>query len=319
MKRSAITLVAACLGLGGCLDPLVDDDVPLQGLVLPAGSPVANAHDTPEIDSQIAQYDGVDGEIPLLSGFANGQPIRYWNFGATPTIAAPIFVVVDSDGQQIAHNTVVETIPGDQGYSPYWAVFTVEITDLYDGEIMPSIAAIREAETMGLVKTPVRQDFAVNCPAVANGVSLDVGTGTPEPPHAWFYWQGQRVQYYNFGLMPLDQGVVVPETPMYVLRREGEEPLSEPTRGIDITGDGDTNDTNNLFTTTPADEAFTPLCRTVNVAVPNSYASIDTSGDQNVADYQTATDVFNPNPVPGNVVAFEETEQLWNCPQQVSP
>jgi len=324
MSSSRIVLLAACFALSGCLDPLVDDDVPPQGLVLPAGTAVPNAHDDPEIDNQIAANDGVDGEVKLLSGFAHGQTVRYWNFGPTPSIAAPIFVLIDGDGNFVDHNTVVETIPGDQGYSPYWAVFTVQVTDQYNGELLTSIAAIREAEELGLVHPPVRQDFAVNCPAVANGVTLDIGTGTPKEPDKWFYWQGQRIKYYDLGLMPLDQGVIVPDVPVYVLRREGGEPLSEPRRGIDITGDGDTVDTNDLFTNEPFEinpttNALSPLCRTVYVAVPSTYGSIDTSGDESVADFRTATDVFNPDPVPGNVIAFEETNELWNCAQQPTP
>lgn len=324
MRRPATaSLVAACVGLAGCLGPLVDDDVPPLGLILPAGTQVESAHDDPEVDRQIADNDGVDGVVALRSAFANGQPVRYWSFGTVPAIAAPIFVLVRPDGngemQMLPHNTIVDTIPGDSGYSPYWAVWTVEVTEHYNDEILPSVAAIQEAQQLGLVKAPVRQEFAVNCPGVATDVTLDVGTGTPMAPTKRFYWKGKTVRYYDFGPMPLDSGVLVPEQPIYVLRREGSEPLSEPRRGVDITGDGDIADTNDLFSYAADHVDATPLCRTVQVAVPATYGSIDTSGDENVADFMAATDLFNPDPVPGNVVAYEVTDELWNCPQQVAP
>lgn len=316
MRGAHIVVVVLGIAVCGCLDPLVDDEVPPRGLVLPAGSTVDSAYDDSAVAQQIADNDGVDGEVPLLSGFVDGQPVHYWDFGSAPTIVAPIWVIVDSDGNPIDHNVVVDTIPGDSGYSPYWVVFTVKITDAYAGQIMPSIAAIREAEQLGLVEAPERQDKAVNCPTVAPDVALDVGTGTPEPASHWFYWQGRRVLYYDFGFIPLEQGVSVPDVPVYVLRREGSEPLSEPVRGVDITGDGDTNDTNNLFSYAAASDGYSPLCRTVDVAVPSAYSSIDTSGDESVAEFMNATDVFDSGPVAGNVVAIETTDTLWNCPQQ---
>lgn len=317
MSRARIAAVVLGVALAGCLDPLVDDDVPPQGLVLPAGSTVDSALDDDRIAQQIADNDGVDGVVPLLSGFADGQLVHFWDFGPAPSIAAPIWVIVDADGNFVNHNVVVDTIPGDAGYSPYWVVFTVQITDQYAGEIMPSIAAIREAERLGLVNAPERQELSVNCPTVGSDVSLDVGTGMPpQPPIKRFYWQGKKVPYYDFGLMPVEQGVVVPEVPVYVLRREGSEPLSEPVRGVDITGDADINDTNNLFSYPASHANYSPLCRTVDVAVPATYSSIDTTGDETMADFMTAADVFNPAPVAGNVVAFEVTDQLWNCPQQ---
>lgn len=313
-------LFAALVALSGCLDPLVDDDVPPRGLVLPAGAEVPDAHDDPQIDAQIADYDGVDAEVPLLAGFSGGAPVSYWDFGPAPEFAAPIFVLVRKDGDDItfvSHNTVIDSIPGDPGYSPYWAVWLVEVTDRYDGEILPSLAAIQEAEELGLVLPPVQQQFSVNCPAVAKGVTLEVGNGQPAlPPPSRFYWNGKTVRYYDFGIMPLVDGALTPDQRMYLVRREGGEPLSEPVRGVDLTGDGDIKDTNNIFESTTDDEAWTPLCRTVSVAVPSGYASIDTAMDQTTADYRAATDLFDPDPITGRVVAFEVTEDLRNCPHQ---
>lgn len=320
----AVLAATASLLVGGaCLDPMVGDEVPALGLVLPAGSEVPDAHDDPIVDGQIATHDGVDGLIPLLSGFAAGTEVAYWDFGPTPSFAAPVFMVVrrteGGDLEAVDHHTIVDTIPGDARYSPYWAVWLVEVTDSYAGEIIPSVAAIQEAEELGLVLAPDPQPFAVNCPAVATGVTLQVDDDTALEPPQRFYWEGRTVRYYDFGQMPLDGGVFAIEAPMYILRREGGEPLSEPVRGVDMTGDGDIKDSNNLFVTAPSDSEFTPLCRIVEVVVPGDYQSIDTSGDQAVADFRATDDIFDPEPVVGNVVSYTATETLFNCPQQQSP
>jgi hypothetical protein len=215
--------IAGLLAAGACLDPLVSDEVAPLGLVLPAGSEVPDAHDDPIVDGQIAEHDGVDAVIPLLAAFADGAPVAYWDFGPATLAAAPVFMLVQrtagGDLEAVDHNTIVATIPGDNHYSPYWTVWLVEVTDAYAGEVIPSAAAIEEAQELGLVLAPAEQSFAVNCPAVAAGVTLEVDDTTTLPPPQRFYWQGQTVRYYDFGPRPLADGVTAIAAPMYLLRR----------------------------------------------------------------------------------------------------
>ncbi len=315
---------AAALVLAGCLDPLVGDEPGLPGLVLQAGSEVPSAHDDSNIERQIEGGDGVEEEVPLVHGFAGGQPIVYWDFGPAPDFAAPIFQLVREGAggelEPVAHPTIVDEVPGDPDYSPFWALLTVKVTDLYDGELLTSFAAVQEAEQLGLVEAPQLQPRAVNCPAVARDVTLEVGGGAePLPPASHFFWRGMTVDYYDFGALALDPGARMPASPRYLLRRQGGEPLSEIVRGVDITGDGDVNDTNDVFPARADEESFSPLCRTVTVAVAADTPSIDSSGDETMAAIRTATDLFDPDAVEGTVVAFSETEDLRNCPQQRQP
>lgn len=318
---------AAALGVAtgiGCLDPMVSDEVPPRGLVLPAGTEVPEAHEDPDIEGLIAANDGVDGEVPLLSGFAAGGPVGYWDFGTAPSFAAPLWVLVERTGEDrlvpIGHNTIAQVIPGQPRYSPYWTVCFVEVTSAYAGEIIPSLEALQEAQDLGLVLAPVPQDMVVNCPVVAGDVTLEVGDGQPalEPP-SLLYWEGRAVRYYDFGVVPMKDPATVEDAPMYLLRREAGEPLSEPIRHVDMTGDGDTKDTNNIFANGPEHPDYTSLCRVVEVAVPSDYQSIDSSGDQTVADFRDASDLFDPDPVPSNVISYTNTEQRFNCPRQLAP
>lgn len=314
-------LVAVCSLSIGCIGPQVSDELALHPDIVAAGALVPAAGDDPALVAQLDANDGIGRVVPLVNGFAAGAPTRTWDFGPAPTFAAPLFVLAarGSDGElaPIAHNTIVEAIPGDPGYSPFWAVFFVEITDAYAGERLTSFEAIGSAVTAGLVEPPIAMAVAVNCPAVAPDVVLELGGGAaPLPPPSNFYYRGRTVTYYDLGPMPIGMDrVTVPESRRYVLRREGEEPLSEPIRNIDIVGDGDLADTNDIYERAATDAARSPLCRTVDVAVTSAMASIDTSGDDAVADLQSASQLFAPDPT-AIVRAYSITDDLRNCPAQ---
>ncbi len=316
------TFVFSSLALCSCLDPLVDDEIAALGMVLPAGTMVPSAHDDPIVEQQITENDGVPTLIPRIKAFAQGAPVHYWDFGPSPEFAAPIFLVAkrneQGDFERLPHPTIVDTIPGDPGYSPYWAVLFLEVTDAYDGELITSFAAVEEAQALGLIKAPTPAPFAVNCPTVAADTLLEVGGGQPPmPPESLFFWNGTTVRYYDLGIMAITGGTNAAESSMYVISREGQEPLSEPLRGVDITGDGDTLDTNNVFTVSKTEDDYTPLCRRVNVTVPSEGLSlIDTTQSDTQSSIQHASLLFNPGPVPATVIAFEDTEFLGNCPQQ---
>ncbi|MBK9033567.1 MAG: hypothetical protein IPL61_20275 [Myxococcales bacterium] len=312
-----LVLAALPLALAGCLDPLVDDTAVGGDRVLPAGTVLPRVADDPVLAAQVATHDGVDGVVPLLGGFAAGAPYHGWDFGPTPTFAAPVFVPVrrTADGfERVAHNTLVETLPGDRGYSPYWSLYLVYVTDRWQGEVIPSVAALDDALARGLIEPPEAQPVAVNCPTVAADVTLEVGGGAPPAlPNGEFNVRGRTVPYFDFGLLPLLDRVAVPEVARYRLRREGGEPLSEPVRGVDMTGDGDTVDSNDILDVDPASALTSPLCRTVEVVVPVTTGSIDTSGDDTMADLRTATQLFAPGPVVGTVISFRATDDLRNC------
>ncbi len=301
----------------GCLDPLTSDVVETSSEILPPGT-VVPALDAPTL----AELDGVDELVILERAFSEGGSVRVWDFGPAPSFAAPLFALVERDAQgeltRIDHNTIVAVVPGDPGYSPFWAVLMLEITDRYAGEILPSFAAVDQAISLGLVKPPVLQALAVNCPVVASDVRLDVGSGATLPPNATFYYEGHTVPYFDFGLMPLVDRSAVPEQRGYQLRREGQEPLSELVRNVDMTGDGDLNDTNDIYTQRPDVSTSSPLVRLVRVVVPEATSSIDVTRDETMATLTSATQLFAPAPQ-ATVVGYEVTDELHNRPGQRQP
>lgn len=302
----------------GCLGPQVSDEPAIADGVLPPGTILPAVEDDPILAAALAEYDGVDELIPRISGFAAGQPIHTWDFGPAPAFAAPVYMLArrTADGfAPVAHNTLVDSLPGEPGYSPFWSVFMVFVTDRYQGEVIPSVAAIDAAVELGLVERPVAQPFAVDCPIVASAVRLELGGGQPPlAPRRQFNVRGRTAPYFDPGLMALDaDGVSVPEARRYLIRREGGEPLSEPIRGVDLTGDGDTHDSNDVYDRTPDEMVPVPRCRTVTVAVPATTASIDTSGDETMAEVRAAGQLFAPGPVADLVRAFAITDEVRHC------
>jgi hypothetical protein len=318
MTRS---IAIASLVATGCLGPQASDTPIVQTMILPAGSTVVSALDDPAVVTQLAVNDGVDDVIARQTAFANGAVVHVWDFGAAPDFAAPLFVIVRRDNNgaltRTPHNTIIEAIPGDPGYSPFWAAFFVEITDRYNGELLTSFAAVEEAVELGLVLPPVAQPFAVNCPIVGANVRVQVADGAPPVgPNATFYYRGKTVPYFDFGVMPLVAGVRVPEAPRYRLRREGQEPLSEIERHVDMDGDGDANDTNDIYPADPRSSTATPRLRAVDVVVPVTTASIDTSMNEASAALRDATQLFSPDPQPDVVISYRVTNEIHNWPGQ---
>ena len=309
-----------------CLGPQVDDEVIGSGEILPAGSDdeIPLAEDDPEIAAQISDYDDVDGLIPRISAFANGQRTWYWDFGPEPNALAPIFVLQRRTAggalEAVDHRIVIGAIPGDPGYSGFWVVVNVIVTDRYDGELLTSVTALEEAEELGLVETPVVEPVGVNCPIVARDSLLELGGGVdPLAPDKLFYWESKKVYFYDFGLMPILSESVPQATKLLRLSRVGEPPLSELERGVDITGDGDVFDTNEIIGLRIDQPGATPACEIVNVLVPGGVGApdlIDTTGSELISDLDALESLFNPNPVVGTVVAFEETGEMRNCVQQ---
>jgi len=313
----------------GCLEPRVSDELLTPGLILPAGSIVPGISSDPLLAAQVDENDAVDRQVPLNSGFVGGRQVLFWDFGPAPDNSAPLIFLrqptTDDSIDLLPHPPIIDVIPGDPNYTPYWAIWHVDVTELYAGEIIPSLQALQEAQSLGLVTMPEQRPTYLNCPVVHPDVRIEVGAGNDDAAPSPAFYRGVQVDLVNFAFRPLlEDKTHVPVAELYVLRREGGEPLSEPTRGVDMTGDGDTNDSNNLFQYARDDDPYTPLSRVVSVTVPAGYMSIDSYGDETVADATNASDLFDtgsdpPAPRGGVVVAVERTEELRNLPVQEAP
>ncbi|CAN5715902.1 hypothetical protein BH11MYX3_BH11MYX3_33710 [soil metagenome] len=231
------------LAFTGCnlLEPRVDDqridappipdggpDAPGTTSLLPPGSVVPPISDDAELVSQIKIFDGLSdgalatagGVITRSNGKAAGAPVKFWNFGAARIIdgfvaSSPLYVLADPDGAggflpRTNHPWLIDSIPGDAGYSAIRRVIYVPVTSAYKGELLTSTAALQEAIDLGLVSDPVPAGTWRNMPVVPTGTKLEVSTTLPPVPATEVYARGHRVELIPLGgalgIQPLRNG-----------------------------------------------------------------------------------------------------------------
>jgi hypothetical protein len=128
----------------------------------------------------------LEGGRPLTQGWHKGEEVFYPDFGANNTSAIPIWVFIHGmnadgtpdfvEGQQ----NIIDSVPGDAGYSAFWRVNLVTVPDGYEPN------SIRSAAGVTASGFPVTQtDMVVNCPVteVSDVVQAPASpqTGTTAP------------------------------------------------------------------------------------------------------------------------------------------
>jgi len=99
----------------------------------------------------------------------NGERVNFYSFGMTPNGPIPIYVIKNSDGDQVGHN-VIDYIQGSDGYSDLWEVYLyVDEDDEYEAN------SIKNADDLtDKFDFEKQDDFIVNCPVVNDDdVDLD--------------------------------------------------------------------------------------------------------------------------------------------------
>lgn len=319
----SLWLLIPLLLCGACLEPPEDDDVPLSTFF---GDPdvdpamVQHVEDDPALASNVAQFAS---QVAYLKGWADGESIWYWNVdGPNATFIAPLYQIIGPDGQQIGR-TIIDVIPGDTGYTPWWRVFTVYTTDKYDGERIWSREGIDAGIRAGILQEPAATDRVANCPVVLRETEIQVRQNPDEYANpSWVWYRNQRVDWVVFtDFLRLEpEKLQMPVYPVYVLQRIDEgAPLYEFVSGVDITGDQLLNDSNNIFASGLDGPRYSPLWYLAVVRVEEDYLSIDTSSS---AVGLSAEDQFY-DPVGMNVVSSQvvppisrQKDVLVNCPIQ---
>lgn len=197
-----------------------------------------------------------------------------------------------------------------------------------------------------------------------NGSTLPDGSGPMRVMENHFGWhEGHSVEFVDFspsdGVFPedvtSDSRPLMPFAKIYIHWRRCDSvprppicdipgyalgdrrPVSERGLGQDVTGDRDSNDTNNTLGALQCDlqrrgePPYSPLWQPNFVFVPAETGLVDTYGSQNESDIQSANDIFagveagiysrpaptsedeTGNPVPGN-----EGVVFFNCPVPVA-
>jgi hypothetical protein len=175
---ACLTLLSACT-----LDPLVSDEPGASLNIEPPGTVLPRVDENADLTRQIRVNDGQSdsalemsmGVIPLKKGYAVGGTVQYWDLGTMPELGALMYRFGTMEGETFVpnqHPPLIDSLPGDPGFSPYWLVQDVVVTDKYLGELFPNVEAIADGVELGLVLEPVPAGLFVDGIVVPAGTKL---------------------------------------------------------------------------------------------------------------------------------------------------
>ena len=194
----------------------------------------------------------------LAPAWFNSQPVQYYDFGsnssldpdgsvARSTIWWFIHGVAESGLPEFVEGqtNVIDTVPGDTGYSDLFQVKLVTVTDDYVADTIRSKAAIDASGF--IVSTAV---LYINCPVVPEGSTLE---GGPEVGQLWY--RDQPVFCPDFGSsnpFPMSMWVF--------------------TTGTDSQGNPEyLEGQDNIIDRLPTDPEYSSFCRVNLVEAPSDY------------------------------------------------
>ena len=103
----------------------------------------------------------------LVVGWYRDQHVYYPDFGENPPVAIPIWAFItgmDDDGNPIfveGQHNIIDSLPGDAGYSAFWAVNLVVVGEDYEPNSITSAAGVADSGFEVL-----QPGLVVNCPVV---------------------------------------------------------------------------------------------------------------------------------------------------------
>lgn len=330
MKPTSVIL-SLPFGLWGSLGcNLLEAEVasidPTAAFVNPNINPATlDIEDNPTYASAVAEFVR---EVAYLQGYAQGQRIWYWDVpGDTPTFIAPMYRLIDANDVLVGP-PIIDAIPTDPGYTPWWRMFLVRTTDAYNGERIWSRAAIDAAVELGLVGPPEPTTTVLDCPVVHRDTRVSVGADQVVAPTPVWY-RNQRVHWLRFSSsleLPVETNGErvrqMPRFPIYIFQRINEAlPLYEAKTGVDLNGDARLNASNNVFSGLPGDDRFSPLWWVSEVRTSPGFQSIDTPPTIET-DLNAESQFFDPTTQrvtsPSVVSVTPRRDELINCPLQMA-
>ncbi len=314
--------------LFGCLGPEASDKAGYSARLFDRRASVPSVEAKPALLQQIDTGDGLSSsDIVLHSGYSGGNPVRFWDFGTASTSVKPAWRIrrhaAGAGASDFGHLDIIDTVPGDTGYTPFRLLYTVFVTDAYAGQLITSYAALEDALELGLVEQPVSTDTYVDWPVTLLSAQLELfGDRVPVQPHP-IYYRGQVATRMQLGdetgspdARPRGTGALVAPN-VYVLRRQSQPfVLDEALWHEDFTGNGDTNDTNTIFEVDATSTRYTGVWRVINVTVPAAYIW----GSGRAESDLFTREAWGLQPIDGAVIDFTDTGTLVNRPvQEVAP
>jgi hypothetical protein len=153
-------------------------------------------------------------------GFFQGRTVSYLDFGpvrlAPGNTVAPIWVVTNGTRAQ---RNIIDTVPGDDDYTPLWRVVMVTWKPGETPRTLRSAAAVRAAVRAGDVRVK-RTTTVVNCPVL----------GFDQPETLGFF-RSQTVAYLDLGPIKLANGNKVEPIWAFTNGAEGQRNIIDTVPG----------------------------------------------------------------------------------------
>jgi hypothetical protein len=278
--------------LSACLER-ADEETGYSAHVLPKDTRIPDSADDEILTMRIANNAGASGPmVELHTGFAAGIEVQYWDFGPSTSSVEPVWIF-ERDGEPVDHPPLVDSLPGDDAYTPFRAVYKVEVADSYGGERITSLAALEDAIELGLVREPEGTGQYVSWPILPPDFALERPGQEPLGTRELFC-KGHIAHYVPLAEpQPFERSVSASTAYSLRLQHEGAA-LEEPALGADLNEDGDQLDSNVIFDVgrDPASGLWMPI----EITVPSDYV---------FGAYRATTDLFGENEM-GDPVAVPD-------------
>jgi len=160
-------LVAGCSAAAG-LAACSDDNVERFAGVVSYDDFPANAAGADRSDDL-----GVAHAFVLSAGFANGSAVQYLDLGEFNPTPAKVYILTKGGAPIAGQFPIVDTLPDDAEYSPFWQIVEVAVTGSYKANDVKSLKGIEDA---GWKQTATLE--ALHCPIVnpdATWFAADLG------------------------------------------------------------------------------------------------------------------------------------------------
>ena len=220
--------------------------------------------------------------IPRVDGWYRNSSVTYLDYGPQANIAVPILAFFQASSPTTpvsGQRNIIDTIPGQPGYSDFWRVHKVLVPSGYVPNTIRSLAdAVASGYTIEVT------DTVVNCPVVNPGATIQGSSATVTL--GWY--RGREVSYFDQGARSPSQGFVVVSAPIYAFFH-GD--------GTAVAGQ------RNVIDALPGAPGYSDLWNVVKVVVDTAYVANSLKDARSILDAAA-----------GGQLTLEPTIIYVNCP-----